>query len=59
MAKVDGRRWKRVDVVSWKTPVPVAFSYAKFLIDKNGELKQVIDEKEINVASTFAPTKSL
>merc|ERR1712227_25697 len=39
--------------------IAVAFSYAKFPIDKNGELKQVIDEKEINVASTFAPTKSL
>ena len=39
--------------------IPVAFSYAKFPIDKNGELKQVVEEKEINVASTFSPTKNL
>ena len=39
--------------------IPVAFSYAKFPIDKNGELKQVINEMEIDVASTFAPTKSI
>ena len=55
MVKVDGS--ERAEEVSLKTPV--AFSYAKFPIDKNGELKQVMDEKEINVASTFAPTKSL
>ena len=35
--------------------IPVAFSYAKFPIDKNGELKQVINQMEIDVASTFAP----
>ena len=39
--------------------IPVAFSYAKFPIDKNGELKQVINEMEIDVTSTFAPTKSI
>ena len=38
--------------------IPVAFSYAKFPINKNGELKQVINEMEIDVTSTFAPTKS-
>ena len=38
--------------------IPVAFSYAKFPIDKNGKLKQVVDEEELNVASTFAPTNS-
>ena len=53
--KIDGS--ERAEEVSLK--IPVAFSYAKFPIDKNGELKQVIDEKEINVASTFAPTKSV
>ena len=42
--------------VSFK--IPVAFSYAKFPIDKNGKLKQVVDEEELNVASTFAPTNS-
>ena len=52
--KVDGS--ERAEKVSVK--IPVAFSYAKFPIDKNGKLKQVIDEKEFNVASTFAPTKS-
>ena len=55
MVKVDGL--EREEKVSLK--IPVAFSYAKFPIDKNGELKQVIDEKEIRVDSTFAPTKSL
>ena len=55
MVKVDGS--ERTERVSLK--IPVAFSYAKFPIDKNGELKQVIEEKEINVASTFAPTKSV
>ena len=55
MVKVDGS--ERAERVSLK--IPVAFSYAKFPIDKNGELKQVIEEKEINVASTFAPTKSV
>ena len=54
MVKVDGT--EREENVSFK--IPVAFSYAKFPIDKNGKLKQVVDEKEINVASTFAPTKS-
>ena len=49
MVKIDGS--EREERVSLK--IPVAFSYAKFPIDKNGELKQVIDEKEINVASTF------
>ena len=53
--KIDGS--ERAEEVSLK--IPVAFSYAKFPIDKNGELKQVIDEKDINVASTFAPTKSV
>ena len=52
--KVDGTECE--ENVSFK--IPVAFSYAKFPIDKNGKLKQVVDEKEINVASTFAPTKS-
>ena len=52
MVKVDGS--ERAEKVSVK--IPVAFSYAKFPIDKNGKLKQVIDEKEINVSSTFAPT---
>ena len=55
MVKVDGS--ERAEKVSLK--IPVAFSYAKFPIDQNGKLKQVIDEKEINVASTFAPTKSV
>ena len=52
MVKVDGS--ERAEKVSLK--IPVAFSYAKFPIDQNGKLKQVIDEKEINVSSTFAPT---
>ena len=52
MVKVDGS--ERAEKVSVK--IPVAFSFAKFPIDKNGKLKQVIDEKEINVSSTFAPT---
>ena len=55
MVKVDGS--EHAEKVSLK--IPVAFSYLKFPIDKNGELKQVIDENEINVASTFAPTKSI
>ena len=54
MVKIDGS--ERAEKVSLK--IPVAFSYAKFPIDQNGKLKQVIDEKEFNVASTFAPTKS-
>ena len=49
LVRIDGS--ERAEKVSLK--IPVAFSYAKFPIDKNGELKQVIDEKEINVASTF------
>ena len=44
---------ERSEKVSLK--IPVAFSYAKFPVDKNGELKQVINEMDINVASTFAP----
>ena len=36
--------------------IPVAFSCAMFRIDQNGEMKIVCDKKEINVASTFAPT---
>ena len=44
---------ERSENVSFK--IPVAFTYAKFPIDKNGELKQVINEMDINVASTFAP----
>ena len=55
MVKVDGS--EHAEKVSLK--IPVAFSYLKFPIDKNGELKQVINENEINVASTFAPTKSI
>ena len=54
MVKIDDT--ERSEKVSLK--IPVAFTYAKFPIDKNGELKQVIDEKEINAASTFAPTNS-
>ena len=54
IVKIDGT--ERSEKVSLK--IPVAFTYAKFPIDKNGELKQVLDEKEINVASTFASTKS-
>ena len=54
MVKIDDT--ERSEKVSLK--IPVAFTYAKFPIDKNGELKQVVDEKEINVASTFAPTNS-
>ena len=46
---------ERAEEVSLK--YPVAFSYAKFQIDKNGVLKQVIDEKEFDVASTFALMK--
>ena len=55
MVKVDGT--ESAKKVTLK--IPVAFSYAKFPIDKNGELKQVVEEKEINVASTFSPTKNL
>ena len=55
MVKVDGT--EREEKVSMK--IPVAFSYAKFPVDKNGELKQVVEEKEINLASTFSPTKNL
>ena len=55
MVKVDGT--EREQKVSMK--IPVAFSYAKFPVDKNGELKQVVEEKEINLASTFSPTKNL
>ena len=51
--KIDGN--ERAEKVNLK--IPVAFSYAKFPIDQNGEIKQVIDEKEFNVASTFSPTK--
>ena len=55
MVKVDGTESaKKVNM-----KIPVAFSYAKFPIDKNGELKQVVEGKEINVASTFSPTKNL
>ena len=54
MVKINGS--ERAEKVSLK--IPVAFSYAKFPIDQNGKLKQIIDEKEFNVASTFAPTKS-
>ena len=50
--KIDGT--KRAEKVNLK--IPVAFSYAKFPIDQNGEIKQVIDEKDFNVASTFSPT---
>ena len=46
---------KKSERVSLK--IPVAFSYAKFPIDKHGELKQVINEMKIDVASTFAPAK--
>ena len=54
--KIDGFE-ERAEKVSLR--IPVAFSVAKFPIDKNGVLKQVIDEKEIDIASTFAPYKSL
>ena len=54
MVNIDGS--ERTEKVSLK--IPVAFSYAKFPIDQNGKLMQVIDEKEFNLASTFAPTKS-
>ena len=54
--KIDGFE-ERAEKVSLK--IPVAFSYAKLSFDENGELKQVIDKKEFNVASTFAPTKGL
>ena len=50
--KIDGN--ERAEKVNLK--IPVAFSYAKFPIDQNGEIKQVIDEKDFNVASTFSPT---
>ena len=51
MVRIDDS--ERSEEVSLK--MPVAFSYAKFPIDKHGELKQVIDEREIDIASTFAP----
>ena len=50
--KIDGN--ERFEKVNLK--IPVAFSYAKFPINQNGEIKQVIDEKDFNVASTFSPT---
>ena len=55
LVKIDG--FARAAKVTMK--IPVAFSYAKFPIDENGKLKQVIDEQEINLASTFAPSKSV
>ena len=50
--KIDGT--ERAEKVTLK--IPVAFSYAKFPIDPNGELKQVVEEKDFNVACSFAPT---
>ena len=49
---IDGtERSKRVS-----KKIPVAFSFAKLKIDQSGELKYLIDEKELDVAYTFAPT---
>ena len=50
--KIDGT--ERAEKVNLK--IPVAFSYAKFPINQNGEIKQVIDEKDFTVAFSFAPT---
>ena len=50
--KIDST--ERAEKVTFK--IPVAFSYAKFPIDPNGELKQVVEEKDFNVACSFAPT---
>ena len=52
LVKIDGN--ERAEKVNLK--IPVAFSYAKFPIDQNGEIKQVIDEKDFTVAFSFAPT---
>ena len=52
LVKIDGK--ERAEKVNLK--IQVAFSYAKFPIDRNGGIKQVIDEKDFNLASTFSPT---
>ena len=54
--KIDGNGKSEFETVKVNLKIPVAFSYAKFPINQNGEIKQVIDEKDFNVASTFSPT---
>ena len=54
--KIDGNGKSEFETVKVNLKIPVAFSYAKFPIDNNGEIKQVVDEKDFNVASTFSPT---
>ena len=54
--KIDGNGKSEFETVKVNLKIPVAFSYAKFPIDQNGGIKQVIDEKDFNVASTFSPT---
>ena len=55
--KIDGNGKGEFETVKVNLKIPVAFSYAKFPINQNGEIKQVIDDKDFNVASTFSPTK--
>lgn len=50
--KINGTQCEKKVTVD----IPVAFSYAKFPIEKSGKLKQVIEESDMDLASTFAPT---